>query len=459
MEVTGSFQQLLGGFQCVFTTPSYQTFVCLMVGWVLSHRRRFVTELILSSGCQRTGHHSRYHRFFSHSAWLLDELCQVLAVLLIGLFAPAGIIELAVDDTLCRKRGLTLFGAGMHHDPLISSRALKLVSWGHDWVVLGLVVRCGWAASKVWCLPIGFRLYRNRQGLTKGAQKNRRKPGGKRTKYPPNAEHRTRPQLALELLQLLACWFPDRTFVVSGDSLYGGASVLRHLPSNMHLVSRVHFGGRLYQPAPEPAPGQRGRRRHKGAALPGMAAWADDASQPWQKLVFDQFGLHATLLVKTMRALYYTAGKDRLLTIVLVRDAVGQRPDQMFYCTLLEWDARQILSAYASRWAIEVTFENGKQLMGLEDPANRTVQAVQRTAPMALVLYSLVVAWFHRVGHKHVRFPDRPWYKKKQEPSFGDMLSTLRRMSWQEKFRGVLSGSTLRKKVVVLLIEFASRSG
>lgn len=62
-----------------------------------------------------------------------------------------------------------------------------------------------------------------------------------------------------------------------------------------------------------------------------MAAWADDPRHPWKKLVFNQFGLHATLLVKTIRALYYTAGKDRPLTIVLVRDALGKRPDQMFY--------------------------------------------------------------------------------------------------------------------------------
>src|SRR5205814_693929 len=34
----------------------------------------------------------------------------------------------AVDDTLCRKRGLTVYGTGMHHDPLISSRAKPLVS-------------------------------------------------------------------------------------------------------------------------------------------------------------------------------------------------------------------------------------------------------------------------------------------------------------------------------------------
>jgi hypothetical protein len=80
----------------------------------------------------------------------------------------------------------------------------------------------------------------------------------------------------------------------------------------------------------------------------------------------------------------------------------------MFYCTRRAWDARQILSSYAARWAIEVTFENCKQLLGLEDPANRVPLAVQRTAPMALVLYSVIVIWFHRVGHRWLAFPDRP---------------------------------------------------
>lgn len=47
------------------------------------------------------------------------------------MFAPFGLIELAVDDT--RKRGLTLYGTGMRHDPLIPSRAKAPVSWGHDW--------------------------------------------------------------------------------------------------------------------------------------------------------------------------------------------------------------------------------------------------------------------------------------------------------------------------------------
>jgi hypothetical protein len=102
----------------------------------------------------------------------LDNLSKVLFLLLVRILAPGGVIELSPDDTLARKRGLTVYGTGMHHDPLISSRGKALVSWGHDWVVVCLVIRQPWwAASKVFSLPFCFRLYRNRQGLTKGKKR------------------------------------------------------------------------------------------------------------------------------------------------------------------------------------------------------------------------------------------------------------------------------------------------
>ena len=457
MELTRSFVPLLQEFACVFTSPTHLTFIALVTGWCLSFRRRYVTELIQSSGSTHRGHHSRYHRFFSEASWLVDDLCRVLAQLLVAALAPTGIIELAVDDTLCRKRGLTIYGTGMHHDPLISSRAMKLVSWGHDWVVICLLLRCPfWSPTKVWALPLAFRLYRNRQGLTKGKKKRARKDKAKKVSRPPG--YRTRPELALELMRLVAAWFPERQLLVSGDSAYGGQSVLRHLPANVDLISHVHPKGALYEPAPPRQPGQKGAGRKKGKRLPTMAEWADDGT-PWQKLVFDQFGLHATLLVKTRRALYYKAGGTRLLVIVLVRDALGKRPEQMFYGTNLDWDARRILSAYACRWAIEVTFENSKQLLGFEEPANRKPKAVERTAPMALVLYSLIVLWFHQHGHRHVAYPDRPWYLTKEEPSFADHLSTLRRLSWREKTQQLFRKRSGWKKLLAQITEFVSRAG
>jgi DDE superfamily endonuclease len=461
MQLTPSFLPLLLQFSGNFTQPTCVTFMALMTGWLLSHRHRFITELIQSSASTHTGHHSRYHRFFSHAAWSLDAVGCTLARFLVVVFAPTGLVTLAIDDTLCRKRGLNVYGTGMHYDPLLSSKALKVCSWGHDWVVLCLLVRyCPWAPSKVWALPLLFRLYRNRQGLTKGkGKKGKGKTKKTSKKQPADPNHRTRPELARELIALLAGWFPDRQFVVSGDSAYGGKSVLQHLPNNVDLLSRVVPTGVLYAPAPAPLPTDKGRPRKKGMRLGGMAEWAADASQAWQELVFDQFGLHATLQVKTRQALYYGAGKDRLLTVVLVRDVLGKRPDQMFYCTCLSWDARTLLSHYSARWAIEVTFENAKQLLGLEDAANRLPKAVLRTAPWALLLYSLVVAWYHLEGHPWERFPDRPWYRRKKEPSFADMLSTLRRRSWESLFAGVLSEGTPAKKSLDWLIDFASRAG
>ena len=459
MELTPSFLTLLQHFVPAFTAPTYTTFVAVLTGWIASHRHRYVTEVIFSGGNVGNGHWCRFHRFFSHAAWDLDAISMTLAKLVVTILAPGATLLWAVDDTLCRKRGLTLYGAGMHYDPLISSRSRSLVSWGHDWVVLCLIlVHPSWAPTKVFALPIAMRLYRNRQGRTKGRGKAKTR-SKKPSRAPHDPNHRTRPELALELIRLVAAWFPDDEILVTGDSAYGGRSVLAYLPANVHLISHVHPKGALYEPAPPKQEKARGPARKKGNRLPDMKAWADDPNRPWTRLEFDQFGLHARLAVKAIQALYYKAGRDRLLTIVLVHDLEGKRPDQMFFCTELSWSARDILSAYACRWAIECTFENCKQLLGLEDPANRLPKAVERTAPMALILYSLVVVWCHQAGHRFVRFPLRPWYLKKREPSFADLLTTLRRVSYEEKTEGLLAERCGLRTWIAQLTELLSRAG
>ena len=453
MQLTQSFLALLRHFESVFTAPTFQTFLQIASGWLISQHQLFITEMIFSSGNVGVRHWSRFHRFFSHAVWEVDVLAFHLAKMVAQVLAPGSTLCWAVDDTLCRKRGLTLYGAGMHHDPLISSRKKPLVSWGHDWVVLTLlIVHPFWAPTKVFALPVAARLYRNRQGLTKG-----KKGRTKAVKHDPN--HRTRPQLAVELITLAASWFPSDQIIVSGDSAYGGKSVLSHLPSNVHLISHVHPKGALYEPAPQEAaePKRRGPKRKKGERLPGMAQWAEDPNTPWTELEFDQFGFHATVGVKTTQALYYKAGGDRLLTVVLVRDRRGKRPDQMFYCTNLEWDARQILSTYAFRWSIECTFENCKQLMGLGEQANRLPKGVERTTPVGFSLYSMAIVWFHQEGHRSLQLPFRPWYKK-EEPSFADILTTLRRVSYEEKMPPLTQKQGSLRTWIAQIVELLSRA-
>ncbi len=490
MELTTTFMALLETFRPVFTAPSHSTFRLLMSGWILSVRHRYVTDLIISSDSVGNGHFSDYHRFFSHAKWNIDNLWKHLARLLVDQLVGAdAVILLAGDDTLCRKRGLGLFGAGMHYDPLISSRAVKLVSWGHDWVNLCLIVaNPWWAPGKVFALPICMRLYRNKQGLTKGKAKTKsatkkkpapstkrqkkqakraaaqkRKAAASQRKKAANREktslstHRTRPELMREMLQLVAAWFPDRQFLFVADSLYTGESVLKYLPENFDMIGAVHPKGALYEPAPKKKSG-RGAPRKKGKRLPTRDRWAASRA-PWSDITFDQFGLHGTFETKTRTGLYYRAGKDRMLKFVLTRHTDGDRPTQIFYCTNLEMDVQQILSTYAHRWAIEVTHYNAKQLLGLEDPANRVPLAVERTAPMAMFLYSLTILWYAGHGHEHVQFPKRPWYQRKSQPSFADMLTTLRRVTWEDKISPMRSRSTVWKKSISLLTYLATLAG
>ena len=139
-ELTPSFVDLLQQFSPVFTVPTSQTFALIVTGWILSHRHRYITEVIFSCGQVGIGHWCRFHRFFSHAAWDLDTFSMHLAKLVVTILAPGATLLWAVDDTLCRKRGLTLYGAGMHMTPSSPAATKSPVSWGHDWVVLCLII-------------------------------------------------------------------------------------------------------------------------------------------------------------------------------------------------------------------------------------------------------------------------------------------------------------------------------
>jgi len=484
MELTNSFESLLLTFSPVFTEPSFATFRLLMTGWILSMRHRYVTDLIISSDSVHNGHFSDYHRFFSHAVWDLDHLWKRLAQLIVQhLIGPEATILLAGDDTLCRKRGLGIFGTGMHHDALSSSKSLKICHWGHDWVDLCIVIaNPWWAPTKVFALPICMRLYRNKQGLTKGKRKSQKKPAAsqvraaskqakqaaaKKKQAAANAQkshqvnvtaHKTRPELMAEMVAMVAGWFPDRRFLLVVDSLYSGKSVLSKLPANFELIGPVHAKAALYAPAPRETPVRRGPRCKKGERLKDAAAWEKDSSR-WQTLHYDQYGLHGSLRVKTQTGLYYKAGNDRLLRLVLSQDTVGQRPTRIFYCTDVALSPREILSLFSRRWSIEVTHFDCKQHLGLEDAANRTPLAVQRTAPMAMFLHSLTIVWFATEGHKDLQFPNRPWYPWKTEPSFADMLTTLRRKSWDDKLSRVSLAATPDDNPASLLTFLATLAG
>jgi hypothetical protein len=431
MEFVPGFGLLLQELAVTMTAPTFESFVTILTGWVFAPRRT-VTRMILAAGDAAHKHYSSYHRLFSAARWSRDALG--LAVFrLIEPFCGSQIL-LGIDDTLARKRGLKMFGTGMHHDPLLSSRGKKTMNWGHSWVVLGVIVELPFRPGHYFCLPILFRLYLNK----KKAAKHRR-------------AYRTRPELAVEVLEVLCKHRRNKRFHAIADSAYGGKSVLAHLPANCDLTSRLVKDARLHEAPPERKPGQRGRSRVRGNKLPTPQ---EMLAGRCRRVTLDIYGRREAARLADVCARVF-AVPDRPLRVVAVEAIKGGRGQEVFYSTCHEATAEQVIGWYAARWSIEVSNHDSKQSLGFEEPQGWSRRAVERTAPMAMLLYSLIVLWFAREGHRSYQPLDCPWYVSKTDPSFADMLATLRRESVRQKVISLgLTGPGSRK--IKLLLENAA---
>lgn len=431
LPLVSSFVGILLSFAPVFSAPSLGNFMTLVAGWVFCLGRHTVTGLIVAAGAIGKKHFSCYHRFFSRAVWNLDSVGRVVLKLALSFIPEDALILLAVDDTLSRKTGRHIWGAGMHRDPLRSTGRRPIFSFGHSWVVLSLIVPFPFAPGKSFALPFLFRLYRKK--------KKRRPPGRpkgerKSTGEAAAGEYRTRPELASEMLRTAAEWLPGRSIRVVGDSEYSGKSVSRLLPENVNLVGRMPMNAALYtEPGPR-KPHQRGRSRKKGERLPSPAELARSREVRWTKTTVDIYGRTVKVQFKMQRALWYSSAGGQLLTVVVVRDPSGRRRDDCFFTTDPTMSPTGVIETIARRWPLEVTFHDAKQMLGFEEPQNRAPKAVERTAPVAMLLYSLVVLWYARAGHamRDRWFLRRPWYRGKASASFADMLATLRQASWAE---------------------------
>ncbi len=422
MFLASSFAILLQDLAVVMSGPSFHNLTLIVTGWVFAPRRT-VTGMLLAAGIAGRRHHASFHRLFASASWSLDAI-GLLIFHILECWLREGSILLAIDDTLAPKRGLKVFGANMHYDPQLSSRGKKITRWGHNWVILGVIVRFPLWPDRPFTLPMLFRLYLNR----KSAVKHRR-------------VYRTRPELAVEMLTVLCRSRKNRRFHAIVDSAYGGQSVMAHLPANCDLTSRLLINARLHA-APPQHDGKRGRPHRRGQRLPTPQEMLQRRAR---QLNLKIYGRHQRARVCDMEARLY-AVPERPVRVVATEALRGGRGQEAFYSTCSEATAEQVLIWYSWRWSIEQTIRDSKQHLGFEQPQGWTRRAVERTAPLALLLYSLIVHWFASEGHRYYRALPRPWYKRQPHASFADMLRTLRQESVREQILCLgLSGPGTRK--------------
>jgi hypothetical protein len=415
---------LLGVFaSCTpdLTVRTAANLAVLLRGAVLAAGSRTVTACLVAAWPWVARHWSVYENVGRRARLPMLAMARRLFLLILLLIPPNAVVELATDDTLARRFGLHVVGIGLHRDAVASSHAYRVLSPGHKWVTLAVVVRLPFC-SRPFALPILSVLYCARK-LTKRSRAKRL-----------YRAHRTPPELALLMVRIVVRWAPGRRFRLLGDGGYAThelagalcAASPRETLRRVSLVSRFPLKGATYAPPPPYA--GRGRRPVRGAKLPTPQEVASDPATVWTRLRLRWYGGRRKKVgACSGTGLWYRGGcPPTRVRWVVVRVPGSERGDEAFFSTDVAMSPREIVESFVRRWNIETTFQETRAHLGLETLRNRTPNAVRRSVPMLLALYSLLVVWFAR----HVRHPETcvrrtPWYRK-SHVTFSDMLAAAR---------------------------------
>lgn len=406
----GLVSTLLDWFQRLspaFTQPSWRNALIVFLGWTQICGGHAVTGALVAAGVAGRRHHAAFHRLFSRSTWNTDAVGQLLFRSIVSLLPRDAMIEVVVDDTLTKKSGPKIFGLGTHVDPVMSTLHYKVLAFGHVWVVVSVVVMVPFS-RRPWALPVLFRLYRSKADCARR-----------------RARHRTKTQLAHEMLTVLLGWVGQRRIRVALDNAYSNGPVLRGMTEKMTFVGALRPDAALY--AIPVYPGH-GPRRLYGDKLPNPKQILTDRRYPWQTCEVVLYGRKKIIHYKTVDALWRRVARRQIVRAVCVRSP-GDAKVRAFLSTDPTMSVPEILATYAKRWSTEVCFRDLKQELGFADSQARTRKAVERTAPFVGYCYTTLVLWFAAGAWESplAKPPLRPWYPHKQQLCFADIVRCARR--------------------------------
>jgi hypothetical protein len=422
--VPASLMTLLQAFAPLFTAPSFRTFTAMACGFLAQPGKRTVCGMLTGAGLSRLWPHDRAHWFFSRARWNADDLGLAAAVLVVSLLVPAGApVDVAVDDTLFKRRGKKVWAASWFHDG--SAPGPAKTGYGNNWVILGIVVRLRFMSRPV-AVPVMAKL------VIKGSNS------------------KSRLWLARRMAERLAAALPGRRVRVVADSAYAGGE-LKHLPAGVSWTTRLRKDAALHD-LPPARTGRPGRPRVKGDRLPSLAKIA--AAAEFSRVTVTRYGRTETVAAAVVTCLWYSVFGSRPVTVVIVRDKPGSGFGIALVTTDREATAEQVIERYATRWSIEIAIEDAKQVFGTGQARNRTARAVERTVPFQIACQAAAVTWYATAGHDPADVRERralaPWYTSKAEPATADMAAKLRRVIIAARFRASRPDQPTPQEIAVI---------
>jgi DDE superfamily endonuclease len=399
LTLQDEFSTVLARFAPLFSQRVWAHARVLLLGTLLTRGQRTVTAALRVMGLKDEARFVNYHRVLQRAVWSSRAVGEVLVRLLVQTFVPQGTIVVGGDETIERRRGEQITARGIYRDAVRSSRHTLVKASGLRWVTLMLLAPIPFA-QRVWALPF----------LTLLAPSERYYAGKAR------AAKKMTDWMRQGLLQLRR-WLPDRQIVFVADSSYACLELLWamcRLPNPITLVVRFRMDAALFAPAPERRPGTMGRPRKRGLRVPKLTAVAADPKTVWQShVVASWYGERKRAIELTSATAIWSNWGQPVVPIrwVIVRDPLGRFKTQALLCTDLTATPEQIVAWFIQRWQLEVTYREVREHLGVETQRQWSDQAIARTTPALLGLFSLVTVLAQRLARRRkVLARQTAWY-------------------------------------------------
>lgn len=424
-------RELVQPLRKVFTRPSLVLFENLLEGWILCPCRRFITSVFQFGDPDAIHAHDSYHRFFRCGAWSMAAFFKTLATIVVTMLGHPNVLWLMADDTVHKKTGRKVDGAKYCRDAVRSTSTRVVYAWGLQIVLLCLEVQPPWGGEPL-ALPINMRLYRKRPSKKSG---------------------KTLLDLLEEMIVEVAEWFTEQQIILVADGFY--APLAGRMSKNTFVVSRIRSDAAIYRKSKR-IKGKRGRPPSRGVRLPTPAQIATTAKD-WRLVETVERGKTRQRLVIVRHVVWHKVLPGKYIRLIISRDPEGIEKDDFFFTTDLTLEPGLLVSTYANRWAIEDTFRNAKQFLGIEQPQSWKGPGPEKVAAMGYAVYAIVWAWFIKHGD-HQRFPERPWYQSKTNPSFQDALAGIRHQIWTQRISTTVLDHPEFHKFTEIMIESLARA-
>src|ERR1700691_1220755 len=415
-RVPSAAEPLVQSIRDAFTRPTFERFLTLMCGVIVTMGRRSVSRALRVMQPRLKGHWSNYHRVYSQARFSMWKLAAALARQVVALLPASEPIVLIVDDTVHEKRGQKVWAKGAHRDAHRSSRSHDGITFGHKWLVMCVLAALP-GMARPWALPVLCGLCRPPRTAAETGQR-----------------HKTPAELSLQLLMQMMRWFPHRRFILLGDSRAVSNAVAcfahRHR-DRVTVISRLRADANLYGPPLHKSRAQKGRKK------PSPQKQAERLPRVTETVSWYGASRRKVSHVSDT-ALWYSHHNHQAVPIrwvCVLADVTLNMEAAYFYSTDPALPARRIIELYSLRWNIEVTFEESRALLGLETTRHWCRQSVLRVTPILLGLFTAVaLTWKELSGRmkdaRRQRFSQTPCYQK-STMTFADALYWVRRELWR----------------------------